>query len=289
MKNPFLKPSESGASFLPQDYVARKNELRANLICLSLFGVVMFGVIAAFFVTNRQWLQVKREHEAVELQYSQERTKIDQFNRLETQKVEMADKAVVTTALLENVPRSTLISELVTRMPADCTLLEVQLVSKRVKEAPPAASAPVKGAGAPAIKNLGLKPAGAVSMVKTPGPEAPAPEKVAPPKFEFTIKLVGVAKLNNNVADYIQALKACPILDSVDLKTLNPTTIEKLDMRKFEIEATIRKGVDARTIQSVTDLRSATVGGLPGDDPKRAGGAPQPKKKPTANAGEKEE
>jgi hypothetical protein len=285
MKNPFLKPSESGASFLPQDYVARKNELRANLICLSLFGVVMFGVIAAFFVTNRQWLQVKREHEAVELQYSQERTKIDQFNRLEAQKVEMADKAVVTTALLENVPRSTLISELVTRMPADCTLLEVQLVSKRVKETPPAGAPAAKGA--PAIKNLGVKPAGTVAMVKG-GAEPPAPEKVAPPKFEFAIKLVGVAKLNNNVADYIQALKACPILENVDLKTLTPTTIEKLDMRKFEIDAGIRKGVDARTIQAVTDLRSATVGGLPGDDPKRAGGTPKPTK-PTVTAGEKED
>jgi hypothetical protein len=283
MKNPFLKPSESSASFLPQDYVARKNELRANLICLSLFGVVMFGVIAAFFVTNRQWLQVKREHEAVELQYTQERTKIDQFNRLEAQKVEMADKAVVTTALLENVPRSTLISELVTRMPADCTLLEVELASKRVKEAPPAA-APKQ---APAIKNLGVKPAGGVAMIKS-GPAAPDPEKVAPPKFDFTIKLVGVAKLNNNVADYIQALKACPVLESVDLKTLTPTIIEKLEMRKFEIHASIRKGVDARAIQAVTDLRAATVGGLPGDDPKRAGGTPKPRK-PTATAGEREE
>jgi Tfp pilus assembly protein PilN len=288
MKNPFLKPSESSSSFLPQDYVARKNELRANLICLSLFGVVMFGVITAFFVTNRQWLQVKREHEAVELQYTQERTKIDQLNRLEAQQTEMADKAVVTTALLENVPRSTLISELVTRMPADCTLLEVQLVSKRVKDAAPAAApAAVKPGQAPAIKNLGVKPAGGVSMVKS-APEAPAPEKVAPPKFEFTIKLVGVAKVNNNVADYIQALKACPVLDNVDLKTLTPTTIEKLDLRKFEIEASIRKGVDARSIQAVPDLRAATVGGLPGDDPKRAGGTPQPKK-PTVTAGEKEE
>jgi hypothetical protein len=132
-----------------------------------------------------------------------------------------------------------------------------------------------------------VKPAGAVSMVKS-GPEAPAPEKVAPPRFEFTIKLVGVAKINNNVADYIQALKACPILDSVDLRKLDGTTIEKLDMRKFEIEATIRKGVDAHTIQAVTDLRAASVGGLPGDDPKRAGGTP-PKKKPPASAGAKEE
>lgn len=60
MRNPFARNDSPSGSFLPAEYVARKNEMRANIICLSLFGVVMFGVIAAFFVTNRQWLQVRK-------------------------------------------------------------------------------------------------------------------------------------------------------------------------------------------------------------------------------------
>jgi hypothetical protein len=89
LKNPFARNDGSGGSFLPHDYVTRKAELRANLLCLALFGVVMFGVIAAFFVTNRQWLQVREAQRTITTQYSQEAAKIDQLSRLESQKAEI--------------------------------------------------------------------------------------------------------------------------------------------------------------------------------------------------------
>src|ERR1043165_4975506 len=134
MWKPFVRPDQQGASFLPQDYVARKAEMRANLICLSLFGVVMFCVVAAFFVTNRQWLQVRKSQATITAQYTQEAAKIEQLKLLEKEKGEMMDKAEITTALIERVPRSVLMSELITRMPDDITLLELSLISKRVKE-----------------------------------------------------------------------------------------------------------------------------------------------------------
>src|SRR6185436_1057254 len=131
MWKPFVKADQQGSSFLPQDYVARKAEMRANLICLGLFGVVMFCVVAAFFVTNRQWLQVRRNQQAITTQYTQEAIKIEQLKQLEKQKNEMMEKAEITTALIEHVPRSILLAELITRMPDDITLLELTLVSKR--------------------------------------------------------------------------------------------------------------------------------------------------------------
>ena len=42
------------SSFLPEDYLAQKTERRTNLICLTLFAIVMLGVFAAFWITNRQ-------------------------------------------------------------------------------------------------------------------------------------------------------------------------------------------------------------------------------------------
>ncbi len=278
MKNPFLRVDQSNASFLPQEYVARKNELRANLFCLGLFGVVMFGVISAFFVTNRQWLTVRDQQKAITVLHTKEAAKIEQYKRLEEQKSDMMQKAEITTALVEKVPRSKLISEIVTRMPKDITLLEVNLVSKRLKEAPPAPSMGVGlpgGKGGPGqIRTLGGKPPGGIAAAK--GPAAPKPEekkeRIAAPKFEFTVKLVGVARVNTDVADYLQSLKACSVLDNVDLKYIKETTIEKLDLRKFEIEATIRKDADARGLEHV-DLRTATAGGVVGADPKRSGGS----------------
>jgi Tfp pilus assembly protein PilN len=270
MWKPFVRPDQQGASFLPQDYVARKAEMRANLICLSLFGVVMFCVIAAFFVTNRQWMQVRKNQQSITTQYTQEAIKIEQLKQLEKQKSEMMEKAEVTTALIERVPRSVLLAELIQRMPDDITLLELNLISKRIKDPvpPPAASGSKTG---PQIKtisatssqgtgNLGGKNTTGAAQVK---PEA-SQEKVAPPRFEYTLKMIGVARVNNNIADYIQELKGCQLLENPDLKYIKEVTMEKLELRKFEIEARIRIDADARGIEPVKDLKAH---GAPGSDP----------------------
>lgn len=260
MRNPFLRDEQSG-SFLPSDYVNRKAEMRANLICLGLFGVVMFAVVSAFFVTNRQWLQVRSAQKSITVQYTQEAAKIEQLKRLEQQKSEMMTKAEVTTALIEKVPRSILLAELITRMPADLTLLELQLVSKRIKEAP--AGKPGAGVGG-GIKNLSGKPAGSQAGKVTPEAKAEETEKVAPPKFDFTLRLQGVGRSNQNIADYLQSLKQCTLLESVDLKYIKETTIDKMDLRKFEIEITLKKDADARGIAPIENLTSA---GAPGESP----------------------
>jgi Tfp pilus assembly protein PilN len=293
LNNPFARPDGGGGSFLPQDYVARKAELRANLLCLGLFGVVMFGVIGAFFVTNRQWLRVREDQQTITTQYSQETTKIEQLTRLETQKSEMMEKAEITTALIEKVPRSTLLSELITRMPQEITVLELSLVSKRVKE--PAASAKAGGAittvsSAPAIKTLsgsGAKVAGSrpPAMAKDAKGKSQEPEKVPPPKFDYTLHIVGVARQNNNIADYLAGLKGCSLLENVDLKYIKETTIEKLELRKFEIECAIRKDADGRGIEAAKDLRAT---GVPGANPARPDlGKPDPQ--PQTNAAGKEQ
>lgn len=262
MWKPFVRPDQQGASFLPQDYVARKAEMRANLICLALFGVVMFCVIAAFFVTNRQWLQVRRSQNTITTQYTQEAIKIEQLKKLEKQKSEMMEKAEITTALIERVPRSILMAELITRMPDDITLLELTLTSKRIKDAPPPKDTK---AAAPQVKTLSATTGKPAAAAKKPT-EPPPPEKIAPPRFEYTLKMVGVARMNNNIADYIQSLKDCGLLDNTDLKYIKEITIEKLDLRKFEIEATIRKDADARGMEPLKDLNAR---GAPGADPTR--------------------
>lgn len=279
MSNPFTRPDSGGGSFLPQDYVTRKAELRANLLCLGLFGVVMFGVIGAFFVTNRQWLNVRQDQQLITTQYSAEATKIDQLTRLEDQKGEMMEKAEITTALIEKVPRSTLLSELITRMPQQITLLELSLVSKRIKDTPTGGKPGVitTTSGGPAIRTLSgaganpstAKPAMAHDAKGKPGD----PEKVPPPRFEYTLHLIGVARQNNDIADYLAGLKDCPLLDNVDIKYIKETTIDKLDLRKFEIQAEIKKDADARGMEPAKDLRAA---GAPGASPSRDQAQPQP-------------
>src|SRR3954471_5140703 len=155
MKLPFKRSDSGGGSFLPQEYVERRAELRANLLCLALFGVVMFGVIGAFFVPNRQWLTVKRARDSIAAQYAQEAARIEQLKLLEKQKTEIMDKAEVSTALIERVRRSVLLSELANRKPDEVTLIEVSLSAKRIQQAPPPANAPTTVQ--PQVKNLAGK------------------------------------------------------------------------------------------------------------------------------------
>lgn len=272
MRNPFTRPDLGMGSFLPQEYVERRAELRANLLCLALFGVVMFGVVGAFFVTNRQWLTVKRARDAIAAQYAQEAARIEQLKLLERQQAEIMDKAEVSTALIERVRRSVLMSELANRKPDEVTLLEVVLTGKRVQEAPPPSALPPPTQ----VKNLGNKP-GAVAMMTTPGEKPRASARVMPPRFEHTIKLVGVASTNNNVADYIASLKACPLLDGVDLKSIKETTIDKVELRKFELEAVIRRDADTRGMETAELENARPIEGMPGDDPTRTrtGGKPK--------------
>lgn len=276
MHNPFLRNDDIGGSFLPQDYVQRQSELRANIICLTLFGVVMFGIVGAFFVTNRQWLQVRRERQAITVEYTQQAALIEQLKNLETQKSEMMAKAEVTTALVERVPRSILMSELVSRMPDQVALLELHLVSKRLRDPVPTASPTTAGRGTTGAQIRTLTGKAAPGKA-APGkaPPAPPPAPVTAPRFEFTLRLIGVAHANNNIADYLAALKACSLLDAVELKYIQHFTLDKHELRKFEIEATLRRDADARGIEPVPEIRRAMEGtGTPNPEPEKSGARP---------------
>ena len=47
VENLFKQGGQGKSSFLPEEYVAAKSEARANILVLSLFAVVLAGVIGA--------------------------------------------------------------------------------------------------------------------------------------------------------------------------------------------------------------------------------------------------
>lgn len=257
MKSPFQRKTPAASSFLPEDYIAQKVELRANVLCLSLFGLVMFGVVAAFFVTNRQWLNVRAEQEAITVQYTEQAQKIEQLKRLESQKSEMIAKAEITTALIEKVPRSVLLAELVQRMPQEVTLLNVKLESKRIKDDGVPGLTPAPGAPTPKLRSIPTGP-GAVQLPPGVKPTLPDSVKVKPPKFEYKLVITGVAKQNPEIADYMTALKECKLLDRVEIRHIKEKKIDKVELREFIIEAILRPDADARTLEPVKELQQGS-------------------------------
>lgn len=239
MTSPSHRPAP--ASFLPEDYVQRRAEARANLLTLSLFAVVLLGVVGAFMVTNRAWNSIRMEQEAINVEYTQEAAKIDQLKELERQREQMIEKAEITAALIERVPRSVLLAEIIHRMPDQVTILELELKSTRI-EAPPPAPSPAAGATAskipPKVRSL-------MDLAEGNKPDA-EPNRVRAPRYESTLRLVGVSRANEQIADYLAALKASPLLARVELVYINETTIDKQAFRKFEVLATLRADADAR-------------------------------------------
>lgn len=241
------RPEQSSQSFLPEDYLQQRADRRMGFITLALFCIIMFGVIGAFFWTNREWKEVRAAQHRVNLEYTAEAQKIEQLKVLEAQKAEMLDKAEIMSALKERVPRSILLAELINRMPAQLTLSEFKLTSKRVREAPPPKES---------SKSKSLAIGKPIAQQKKE-PERPKP---IPPKYEFRIELIGLAATDNEVADYHAALQGCELLADVELLFSGHVIIDEVGMRKFRIEARIRDDADARHIEP---LQKPRLAGLP--------------------------
>lgn len=238
-----------GGGFLPEDYVQRKAEGRANIIGLTLFCAVMGTVVAAFFVTNRNWKSVHEEREAIAVQYTAAEPEIELLIKLEEQKEQMLQKAEIVTALIEPVPRSILMAELVTRMPEEMTLLTVELKGRRVAEA---STTKVSDSQQRRTSVRGRK-AGSLGGTKT-GAAADQVEaaSILPPRYEYTLTLTGVTADNSEIADYLDGLKLSPLLRRVELHYAESQKIKDLELRKFQISAEIDPRADARGIEPPT-------------------------------------
>lgn len=245
--------SEAGStSFLPADYLEKKRERRANLLTLSLLLIVIFGVVAAFFVTNRQWETVRQQQEMINVRYTQAAKDIEQLKELEAQKAEMLGKAELTAALVEKAPRSRVLAEIINRLPDKAALLEFELTSERPRR---------RRAPAPASN----KP----QSLSSKNGENAAPARVQVPRMTVTMSIVGVANTHNDVAAFVTALQENPLLERVDLKFSEATKIGDRELNKFLIETRLRPGADARRIEPTEGLRAGAF--LEEDESKGSG------------------
>jgi len=237
-------------SFLPEDYLERRVERRTNLIALTLFAVVMAGVVGAFLVTHRQWNDVRRYQEAINVRYSQAAKEIEQLKTLEKQKNELLEKAEVTTALIERVPRSILLADIINRMPGDVTMLEFELKSKRgTKVVSRAAANDASGKSASGKGNVAARTAPNAKNAPPVRPEAVAP------MFETRVTLIGVTGTHENVARFGAALQQSGLLDAVELIFSEKTLIQNQEMNRFRFEASLRRDADARKVEPMTASR----------------------------------
>jgi Tfp pilus assembly protein PilN len=223
-------------SFLPEDYVQGRIAQRTNLLCLSLFALVMVGIVGAYMVTSRHRAQVRQELREISSAYTDAARRIEQADKLQEQQRLMLSKAKVTAGLLEPVPRTFLLSDLINRMPETLSLIELQVDTKKVRQ----------------IQKVDPKKSALAN-------KKPAFKKVnvAPPVYKHEVKLVlvGLATTDVEVAGYMASLTKSPFLSDVSLVYSEQSQFQEDNMRKFRVEMNLAEGADARKIDPLTPER----------------------------------
>lgn len=232
-------------SFLPEDYLARRAERRTNMICLALFAIVMAGVFGAFLVTNKQWAQVKAAQAAINSSYQGAGKQIQELTELEKQRDDMLDKAELAAALVERVPRSILLAELINRMPPQLGVLEFDLRSERRQPS----QQTVQRTG-----NQNQRISGA-ERAQTREQANDAVNKVEPPQYNVTLAMVGVAPTDLEVSRYMAELNAYTLMRDVTLVYSEEKEIEGRRMRQFRISMALETHADVRKVQPLTASR----------------------------------
>jgi Tfp pilus assembly protein PilN len=228
------------SSFLPSDYVQRKAELRNNIVLLSTFAVVMGGIGAAFFKTQRDWRHLRDTYTLTSEQYVAEGEKIEQLKQLEVIRGQMMEKAQITASLIEKVPRHAMLAELTLRMKPGMTLQALTLSGTREEVAPPP---PPNQSGATSLAQAAAEKAALHSASMTA------------PRYTYEVSFTGYAQNNNDIADYLANLKQSPIFTNVELSFIREATLDGETVRSFEMNLSLRTEVTQETIiESINGL-----------------------------------
>jgi Tfp pilus assembly protein PilN len=258
-------------SFLPEDYVERRIERRTNLICLSLFAVVLTCVVGAYAATSRHRSEVRANRELVNKSYAEAAKRIEQLEQLQNRKQEMLRKAQVTATLIEPVPRTFLLAELVNRMPATLSLIELKLVTK-------ADTTRVLAPKADTSKS---------ALANKSGTDATKAEPPPPPKNVVTVEMVGVAPTDVQVAQFMSQLSQSKLVADVNLVFSEEAQIEGAAMRKFRIDMSLAENADVRLIEPLLVPRKTRLNPLkPAEAAILPGGGPPPIETANHPAGE---
>ncbi len=250
--------NDKAGSFLPAEYVKGKGQVRASLMAMLLFVLVLAGVIGAFFVNHQRWRQVHNEQETVQAAFTEEAGKIDQLKELEKQRDHLLERAEIVTALKDRVPRSVLIGEIVRGIPSGMVMTRIDLDGERVKLPEPKIDPKKKAVKKGSLTNRGVGKGEESKPVKV---------KVHAPKFKYVMTLEGIASNNDEVADFLSFLKDSVLFKDVELRFIDNTMIDKQDYRKFNITLSITAKADAKMLADTEQVEVNTGGfGIAGEE-----------------------
>lgn len=223
--------------FLPREYIEHKQDRRMHFAAISLFAVVLTGVVIAFFITRSDWHRVKEIHDQVSIRFEEAADQVRIMSELESRQQRISERAELAAGLIDRLPRSVLISEFINRMPEGLGLLEFELTSHLL---PPTES------------DVGSSPSNKPRRGQTFS-EAKADPRIEPPRWQTEISLLGFAPTDVHVSAFLSALNEHPLLENVSLHFSEEIDLNEISVRQFRIK--VELGPDAN-FQTVTPMLS---------------------------------
>jgi Tfp pilus assembly protein PilN len=218
-------------SFLPQDYQKRRMTRRSNVISLTLFAIVMTAIIGAYVTTDRQRDEVRAQLDLVNQEFEDAARRLDQLDELRLQKLQIVRKANVTSVLLERISRSLVLAELVNRMPEKVSLINLKFETKVVRTISRAKTAMDKA----------REEKKAETAAQSDLPELPVLKPTV-----VNIVLIGMAKTDIEVAQYMTRLSRSSMFNDVNLAFSQEAKAQDVPMRKFSVAMTLNQSVNVQ-------------------------------------------
>jgi len=220
--------SPNDLSFLPDDYLERKQQRRTNTIFAVLFLTEMVAIGGAFSYTERSMVNVETMHTRLDADYADAAKRIAQVQQMQDKQRQMSQQAELSAALLEKIPRSFLLAELTNALPSGVSLTDFVMESK------------LRAAPAPTGPQTAFEKRQAAEARKVVVPQA----KV----YDVVMKVTGLADNDVQVAQFITKLNRSKMLRDVNLVYTDTSKGDEQtkDMRKFQMEMAIDPGADVQ-------------------------------------------
>ena len=231
-------------SFLPEDYLQKKIARRTNAICITLFALVMAGVVGAFLVTDRQRAEVRSLQDDVNTSFQDAARRIEQLDQLQVDKKLMMQRRKVAEVLVERVPRSVILAELTNRMPSTLSLLEFDMETKVLRSAPRPKTSLQRETAKNAKDRKKLK----------------QPDQADIKPTELTLTLIGVAPTDLEVSQFLAMLNQHELFQNIFLRYSEGTKVQEREMRKFELELTLNQDIAPHRLNNNTELPMDPMG-----------------------------
>jgi Tfp pilus assembly protein PilN len=239
----------------PDDYLQRKAQRRANVICAGLFIVVMSAIGTAFTLTERSVKDVERHHAAVDQEYTEAARRIEQVRKMQDKQRQMAQQAELTASLLEKVPRTFVLAEITNGLPSGVSLLDFVLQATRRNAPPPMV----------ATKTMFEQKKQEIEREKLE--KKLAAEQLQPRLYDVMMKVTGVADNDVQVSQFITKLNHSPLFKDVNLLISDEFERDGQKLRKFQIELTLVPDADVSNVKLATRTEAREI-----DDPAAGAG-----------------